>query len=99
MTVVDGEAAYMQRDYAKAREIWAPLVERQNDAEAAAWLGALYANGLGVGKDLAEAFRLYLLAAEHGNILAANNVAVMYANGEGVEKNPEKASEWLRMAA
>jgi hypothetical protein len=97
-SLADGEAAFLQRDYERARAIWEPLV-KQGHANAAAWLGSLYANGLGVEGDPATAFRYYLLAAERGNVMAANNVAVMYSRGDGTEINPERACYWLRTAA
>ena len=57
-TLAEAEAAFMQRDYTRARDIWTKLV-RTGDASASAWLGALYANGLGVEPDAAKAFRYY----------------------------------------
>ena len=71
--VQDGEQAYLEKNFTLAREIWEPIAEA-GDAEAEGWLGALYANGLGVDKDAARAFAYYLRSAEHGNPLAANNV-------------------------
>ena len=55
-TQVEAEAAFLERDYARAKEIWSGLV-RKGDASASAWLGSLYANGLGVEADAATAFR------------------------------------------
>ena len=68
LAVEDGEKAYLEKDFIKARAIWEPIAER-GDAEAEAWLGALYANGLGVQQDAARAFEFYLRSAEHGNPL------------------------------
>ncbi len=98
LTTADGEAAFVDRNYEKAREIWEPLADG-GDAEAEAWLGSLYANGLGTEKDAARAFALYLRSAEKGNPLAANNVAVMYAKGDGVAADPREAASWFRRAA
>ena len=51
--------------------------------------------------DLAQylAFFWYHKAAEQGYTLAQYNLAWMYQNGEGIEKNPEKAIDWYRKAA
>ena len=87
--VQDGEQAYLEKNFTLAREIWEPIAEA-GDAEAEGWLGALYANGLGVDKDAARAFAYYLRSAEHGNPLAANNVGAMYAKGDGVATDPAR---------
>jgi hypothetical protein len=96
--VEDGEQAYLEKNFTLAREIWEPIAEA-SDAEAEAWLGALYANGLGVTKDSARAFAYYLRSAEHGNPLAANNVGAMYAKGEGVAADPARGASWFLRAA
>jgi len=96
--VQDGERAYLEKDFIKAREIWEPIAEG-GDAEAEAWLGALYANGLGVEQDAARAFEFYRRSAEHGNSLAANNVGAMYAKGDGVARDPSQGAAWFLRAA
>ena len=58
-TTSEGEAAFMEREYEKARQIWEPLAAA-GDAKAEAWLGALYANGLGVS---------FMLAAQIGGVI------------------------------
>ena len=94
----EAESAFLARDYTRAKEIWTGIV-RDGDASAEAWLGALYANGLGVEKNAAVAFGHYLRAAQAGNILAANNVAVMYLRGEGVAPDEHQACCWFEKAA
>jgi len=89
LAVQDGEKAYLEKDFTKAREIWEPIAE-SGDAEAEAWLGALYANGLGVQQDAARAFEFYRRSAEHGNPLAANNVGAMYAKGDGIAREKSR---------
>ena len=45
------------------------------------------------------AFQVYLQAAEAGSPEGALAVGVMYANGEGVTKDPHKALIWITRAA
>ncbi len=53
----------------------------------------------GVKQDRAEALKWYRSAASKGNADAMNNIAVMYALGEGVAKDPAEAVNWYRKAA
>lgn len=53
----------------------------------------------GVRQDAPLAFAMYETAALQGHVKAAYNVAVMYSNGEGVDKNQYKAEEWFQFAA
>ena len=59
--------------------------------------GALAENPCGThGYDSLECVRYW---AEQGDASAQNNLAVMYANGEGVKQDDRKAVRWFRMAA
>jgi TPR repeat protein len=49
-------------------------------------------------KDNKEAMRRYLLAKE-GRMIDQYNLAVMYANGQGIEKDAKEAIKWYRLAA
>ena len=62
-------------------------------------LGSMYEKGVGLKKDLLEARRLYLAAADKGNAKAMHDLAVLYA--EGIEGKPDYAvaSRWFRKAA
>ena len=46
-----------------------------------------------------EAARLYTLAAEQGFDKAQYNLGLMYACGDGVEKDRRKALQWLAKSA
>jgi TPR repeat protein len=52
-----------------------------------------------LAEDDAEAVRLYTLAAEQGYAGAQTNLGVMYANGEGVARDRDRAIVWFRRAA
>ena len=62
-------------------------------------LGIMYANGLGVSKDVAEAVRWYRKAAEQGNADAQGKLGLMYEEGQGVDKNEVEAARWYRKSA
>ena len=71
----------------------------QGEAEAQYDLGVMYANGLGVPEDDAEAVRWYRLAAEQGLGQAQINLAIMYENGKGVPQDYVQAHIWYNLAA
>ena len=50
-------------------------------------------------RDYATAFRLFEQQAAAGDALAEYRVGAMLSQGEGTEKNPSGAAEWLRKAA
>jgi TPR repeat protein len=58
-------------------------------------MGAFHATGQHLPKDPAAAVHWYERAADAGNPRASVNLAVMYANGEGVERNLERARTLL----
>lgn len=62
-------------------------------------VGYFYYRGLGVGKDLAQAFYWTHRAAEHGDRDGQYNLATLYENGEGVEKDMDEAKRWYLLAA
>ena len=69
------------------------------DATAQNNLGAMYAEGLGVPQDDAEAVAWYRRAAEQGDARAQYNLGGMYAEGLGVPPDAVEALMWLTIAA
>jgi len=67
------------------------------------WLADITANNstqrLPAGTDLASAFQSALKAAEQGDVSAQRSVAMMYANGKGVQQNYGEAGKWWIKAA
>ncbi len=53
-------------------------------------------NGEGLPKNYVEAARWFRKAAEQGNGFAQNNLGVMYAQGQGVAKDPALAEKCKR---
>ena len=71
----------------------------QGDADAQYIRGLMYATGLGVPQDDAEAVRWYRLAAEQGLAGAQYNLGFMYGQGRGVPQDDAEAVRWYRLAA
>lgn len=62
-------------------------------------MGYFYYEGLGVKKDLQQAFYWTKKAAEHGDRDGQCNLAWFYEDGMGVSKDAEKARYWYGQAA
>ncbi len=94
-----GLDAFRAGDAGQARDVWTPLAE-EGDAAAQYSLAKLYEKGGGpIERDLTQAVKWYEMAAAQGLPAAQNNLALMYAQGRGVEANAERAAELWRSAA
>jgi TPR repeat protein len=62
-------------------------------------LARMYAEGLGVKKDLSKGMRLYEEAANAGEFFAQIELARIYSRGLGVPANPVVAFKWYSPAA
>ena len=51
-----------------------------------------------VRRSAAKAAQWFRRAAEHGSVLAQNNLGVLLGNGNGVRKNVQEGLQWLRKA-
>ena len=61
-------------------------------------LGIFAETGIGLDHaSPAEALNWYKKAAEKGSIDAATDIALLYANGKGVPRDPEQAVHWFRL--
>src|SRR5215813_9227458 len=70
------------------------------DAHAEQGLGVLYENGKGVpARDFTQAVQWYRAAAAQGFPAGQNNLALLYADGRGVPRNPVMATELWHAAA
>ena len=82
-----------------------PLLELEQqvetgNAEAQAELARRYAYGEGVPRDYEKCYKLAVQAAERGNAHAMRTVAACYMRGVGgVERDRQKALEWINRAA
>jgi len=82
------------------------LVERYkkrmevNDAEAIFTLGCFYGQGsLGFPQNTAKALELWHRAGEFGHTHSYYNIGTIYYNGNGVERDEEKALRYFEIAA
>jgi TPR repeat protein len=96
--MAEAYAAAQRQDYETALALWGPLAHAgigraQNN------VGACFAEGLGVARDLDLALRWLALAAESGDAIGQRNLAALYFKGEGVEQDPLRAAELYRAAA
>lgn len=57
-------------------------------------LGEFYEKGIGVEKNLTQAFTWYKAAADQNHMTAFAHVARCYSNGIGVEKSLQKAKKY-----
>ncbi len=62
-------------------------------------VGYFYLQGLGVEKDLSQAFVWTKRAAEHGDWDAQYNLGSFYEEGIGTQPDLEKATYWYQQAA
>ena len=92
-----GLAAFKNKDYLKAYREWKAGADA-GQAEAQFDLGVLYAQGLGVLRDLNAASSWYRKAADQGNAEAQFALGQMYAHGWGVPRDTADAIRWFEMA-
>ncbi len=92
-----GLAAFKNKDYQRAYKEWKAAADAGH-AEAQFDLGVLYAQGLGVRRDLTEAAFWYRRSAEQGNAEAEFALGQMYSRGWGVPRDQADALRWLQMA-
>ena len=94
----DANEALIQKDYAKAVQLYRPLAAAGNP-EAQVNLGYMYDEGLGVSRDYGEAVRWYRFAADQGEPQGLSNLANMYRDGVGVQQDYVQAHLWFNLAA
>jgi TPR repeat protein len=92
-----GLAAFKNKDYGRAYKEWKAAADA-GQAEAQFDLGVLYAQGLGVRRDLTEAAYYYRRSADQGNAEAQFALGQMYSRGWGAPRDAADAVRWLQMA-
>lgn len=93
----EGSTAFARGDYVTAFREFKALAE-EGDADAQVIIGFMYAHGLWVLKDAAEAAEWYRKAAQQGNGAAQYNLGRMYQMGSGVRQDYLQAHLWLSLA-
>lgn len=66
-----------------------------NDLVAQFYLGQCYEYGIGMDKDVTNAFKMYRRAAERGFAPAMIELSRCYKDGIGVDRNDNKSDEWM----
>ena len=89
----DGLAAEGRGAYTTALKLFRELAD-SGQKEAQNSLGVMYAKGLGVAQDFAEAAKWYRLAANQGNAVAQYNLGSVYLDGRGVARDYAEAVKW-----
>ena len=92
-----GLTAFKNKEYQKAYQEWKVAAEA-GQAEAQFDLGVLYAQGLGVLRDLGAAESWYRKSAAQGNAEAEFALGQMYAHGWGIPRDTADAVRWLELA-
>lgn len=62
-------------------------------------LATMYAEGLGIPRDIDQAVTWYRKAAAEGSVKAIYNLAMMYSDGRGIPRDEQRAAFWYRKAA
>lgn len=91
-------AAFQRGDQRKGFALLAQAA-KQGHRDAQAILGAAYAAGEGVPRDLPKGLALQLDAARQGHVRAQYNVGVMYFRGLGTAADMDQAVRWMSAAA
>lgn len=87
------------QDFATAKG-WFEKAAAQGEGGAYFALGQMYEGAVGVSKDTKKALDNYESGAKRDHMPCLLRLAAIYSNGiEGVEKNTDKAKEWLKMGA
>ncbi len=94
----EGAAAFIRGDYETAWEEWLALGKRGHQS-AQYNLGVLYAIGLGVPQDQAEAVKWFRRAADRGLPAAQMRLGAAYRDGKGVPADLKTAYFWFTLAA
>jgi TPR repeat protein len=95
--VAAGMRAFQNKDYTTAFNEWKAAADA-GQPQAQFDLGVLYAQGLGVKRDLSAAEQWYRKAAEQGNAEAEFALGQMYSRGWGVPRDEADAMRWFQMA-
>ncbi|MDA1131950.1 MAG: tetratricopeptide repeat protein [Proteobacteria bacterium] len=93
----EGLVAAQNEDWETALTEWLPIAEAGNPG-AQSGLGDMYARGLGVEQNQAEAMRWHFLAARQGVGKSAFFIGLALAAGNGIAKDVVHGAAWLLIA-
>ncbi len=88
---------YVEQDNNKAFELLKRSCSINQHPDNVTLLADFHHDGIGTPQDYETAAKLYQFAADNGNVTALGKLPMMYSEGQGVEKDEEKANElWQR---
>ncbi len=70
----------------------------QGNAKSQYELGLMYELGMGIQKNLSQAFVWYQKSADQGYAKAQYNLGIFYALAKGVNKDIKQSKHWIRKA-
>lgn len=79
--------------------IAAEVKKNPSDSVLTTVLAGCYSSGIGVDKNLEEAFRLFTQGAGQENLSSLCNLGICYLKEKGVKKNPQEAVKFFSLAA
>jgi len=85
-------------DFASSLAVWLPSAQG-GDAKAQAYVGRIYADGLGRAPDYAQAAAWYQKASDQGYAQAMIDLGQLYERGQGVAQDQLKAVNLYRKAS
>ncbi len=98
VAALKGYAVFKMGKYQEAFDIWQPLAVKGNTT-AMNNIANLYANGLGLDRDLALAAQWLQKSAEMGDSIGQLQLGMAYEQGQGVPKDNQKAAFWFEKSA
>ena len=93
-----GERAIVDKDYATAFALLEPLAQHGH-VGAQKYMALMYSGGLGVRKNIREAFQWHKRAADSGSADSQLIVGSSYLEGYGVDVDREKGAYYIRLSA
>jgi len=90
----EGFDAWNREDYDTAFKELFPIAQH-GDSSAQLLVGNMYANGLGVGKNVSEAWKWYMKSAQQGNPTGQYSIGL----NTDINLYPEEAKTWLEKSA
>lgn len=78
---------------------WYKKAAQQGSLDAATNIALMYADGIGIPKDVAQAVIWFRQAAEGGDATAQYNLALIYGRGKAVPRDYKESVRWLTAAA
>ena len=93
-----GRNAFDKGNYATAFQEWS-ISATSGSTTAQLGLANLYANGLGIEKNMGKAAYWYSKAAKLGSSEAQYRVGILYFSGQGLDQNYQMAAESYMQAA